>query len=72
MIKIVAIIERKYSTLNWIINFVHGIISITIALCCIIFIRKTNTAVIIYSVGLIYSALHYIAAGFKKSTLVYI
>jgi len=63
---------KKYNTLNWIINFVHGVISITIALCCIIFIRKTNTAVIIYSVGLIYSALNYIAAGLKKSTLVYI
>lgn len=61
-----------YGAKSWWKNLAHGIVSITLTICCIIFIRNQNTAVIIYSLGLMYTAITYIAAGFRKTTLVYI
>lgn len=61
-----------YGAKSWWKNLAHGLVSIALAVCCIIFVRNQSTAVIIYSLGLMYTAITYIAAGFKKTTLVYI
>ncbi len=50
----------------------NGILNVSMAICCIIFARKTGTAVIIYSIGLIYSALIRIITAFRKTTFVYV
>ena len=57
---------------SWRLKFIHGFVDIVLAVCCIIFIKKTNTAVFIYSIGLIYSGFMRLVTAFRKSAFVYI
>lgn len=57
---------------NYKMKLIHGIINVIIASSCIIFVRNTNTAVFIYGIGLVYSALVKIITAFRRTTLVYI
>ena len=63
---------RSYGARIWVLKFVHGVVDIALALCCIIFIRKTNTAVFIYSIGLVYSGIMRLVTAFRKTPLVYV
>ncbi|WP_029321623.1 DUF308 domain-containing protein [Butyrivibrio sp. AE3004] len=63
---------RTYGTSSWKLKFMHGIINILIALFCFIFIKEQDTAVIIYSVGIIYSGILRLISAFRKTTMVYI
>ena len=49
-----------------------GLIWIVMAIICLVFIKKTWLAVIIYSLGLIYSGLMHIITAFRKNNMIYI
>lgn len=57
---------------SWGLKLIHGLINITVAICCIVFARKTNTAVYIYSGGILYSGIIRIIQAFRKTSFVYI
>ena len=63
---------RKNGSKHFKLKLFHGFLNVIMAACCIIFIKKTNTAVLIYSLGLIYSAIIRIITAFRKTTFVYI
>ncbi|SFD09040.1 DUF308 domain-containing protein [Butyrivibrio sp. YAB3001] len=63
---------RNNGAKNFKLKFAHGIIDVFMAICCFVFIKKTNTAVFIYSLGIIYSAILRIITAFRKSTLMYV
>ena len=73
MIEILRAMEARRSVSGpWKLKFSHGIINMILALSCFIFIRQTNTALIIYSIGLLYSGLMRIGSVFRKTTFVMI
>lgn len=56
----------------WKMKFYHGVVNLTLATACLIFIRQSNTALIIYSIGLMYSAIVRLFDAFRKTTFVVI
>lgn len=54
------------------LKLLHGLVNIGLALSCIVFIKKADTAVIIYSAGLIYTAVLRVISAFRRSLPVYI
>ncbi len=56
----------------WKIKFSHGIVNLILAIACLIFIRQSNTALIIYSLGLLYSAVVRLFDAFRKKAFVVI
>ncbi len=56
----------------WKIKFSHGIVNLILAIACLIFIRQSNTALIIYSLGLMYSAVVRLFDAFGKKAFVVI
>ena len=56
----------------WKIKFSHGIVNFILAIACLIFIRHSNTALIIYSLGLMYSAVVRLFDAFGKKAFVVI
>ncbi len=56
----------------WKIKFSHGIVNLILAIACLIFIRQSNTALIIYSLGLMYSAVVRLFDAFRKKAFVVI
>ena len=56
----------------WKIKFSHGIVNLILAIACLIFIRQSNTALIIYSMGLMYSAVVRLFDAFRKKAFVVI
>ena len=56
----------------WKMKFFHGIVNFILAIACLIFIRRSNTALIIYSLGLMYSAVVRLFDAFGKTTFVVI
>lgn len=73
LVKILEALESKRSgAKSWKLKFSHGIMDHLVALACIIFISKPSMAVIIYSIGLIYSAILRIISACRKTAFVYI
>ncbi len=64
--------SRRYQSRRYMLKFLHGVINISIAISCIVYAKKTNTAVIIYCLGLVYSGIIRIFTAFRKETYVYI
>ena len=56
----------------WKLKFSHGIVNFLLAIACLVFIRHSNTALIIYSIGLMYSAVIRLFSAFAKTTFVVI
>ena len=71
LVEVLRAMEAKGQGSHWRLKFAHGIVDFIISLMCIVFIRKTNTAVFIYAWGLIYSAIMRIAASIRKNVVVY-
>ena len=67
-----ALEAKKYQASSWKFSLVSGIISVVIAILCIVFIGSTNMIVYLYSAGLIYSAIVRIVTAFRKTAIVYI
>ena len=56
----------------WKLKFSHGIVNFILAVACLIFIRRSNTALMIYSLGLIYSAIVRIFSAFRRTSFILI
>ena len=56
----------------WKMKFIHGLINLGLAAACLIFIKNSNTAVMIYSLGLIYSAVVRIFGAFRRTSFILI
>ncbi len=67
-----AMEARKNGTSSYKLKLSHGIIDLLMAVCCLVFIKHGDTAVYIYSAGLIYSAIIKIITAFKRTAVVYI
>ena len=56
----------------WKMKFSHGVVNFILAIACLIFIRQSNTALIIYSLGLMYSSVVRLFDAFGKTAFVVI
>ena len=57
---------------SWKLKMFHGILDLSMALICIVFIRRLNIAVIVYASGLVYSAILRIVSACRRTKLIYI
>ena len=64
--------ESKKNGSSFVLKFIQGSLDITMALCCLVFIRNGNTGTYIYAAGLINSAIFRIVSSFRKTAIVYI
>lgn len=67
-----AMEARKKVAGPWKLKLGHGIINFLLALACVVFIKQTNTALIIYCIGLINSAVIQIISAFRRTAFVVI
>lgn len=73
IVEILRAMEAKNSVEGpWKIKFGHGIVNLALATACLIFIRNSNTAIMIYSIGLIYSAIMRIFNAFQRTSFILI
>lgn len=63
---------RSNQSTSYKLKLAHGIVNVLIAILCIVFIKNTAMAVIIYSIGLAYSGIMNFVTAFKRTTFVYV
>ncbi len=63
---------RQSGSKSYRLKLLHGIVNVLIAVCCIVFVEKTYTAVIIYCLGLIYSGSVRMITAVRRQAYVYI
>lgn len=64
--------QKGYGAGPWRLTLAMGVANVLVALVCLVFIRSTDVAVYVFSVGLAYSACLRIATAFRKTAIVYI
>ncbi len=57
---------------GWRLKLFHGIFNVVIAIGCLVFARRTNTAVYMYCIGIFYSGIIRVIQALRKTTFVYI
>ncbi|MCR5024207.1 MAG: hypothetical protein K6A90_07755 [Lachnospiraceae bacterium] len=67
-----AMEARRTVSGPWKMKFTHGIVDFLLAISCFIYIRQTYTVLIIYSIGLLYSAVMRIANSLRRTTFILI
>ena len=67
-----AIREKKEKAGSWKRDLAEGIVHAVLAILCIVFITNIEVLVVIYCLGLFYSALTRIASSFRRTAIVYI
>ncbi len=73
VVEVLRALEAKRTVEGpWKLKMGHGVINLALAASCLVFIRNENTAMIIYSIGLMYSALMRIISAFRRTTFVMI
>ena len=73
VVEVLRAMEAKKTVSGpWKMKFSHGVLNFLLALACFIFIRQTHTALIIYSIGLMYSAAMRIINAFHRTTFILI
>lgn len=72
LIEILRALEAKRYQSTWKLKMSHGVLNIVIASLCIIFMKNMNTAVIMYCVGLLYSAALRIITAHRTSRVIFI
>ncbi len=63
---------KRYHASSWRLSFISGVVNIAVAILSIVFIRSVNVIVILYALGLIYSAITRIISAFRRTAIVYI
>ncbi len=56
----------------WKLKLSHGIVNFLLAAACLIFIKHADTALIIYGIGLVYSAVMRILTAFRRTAFMVI
>lgn len=73
VVEILRAMEAKTSVEGpWKMKFGHGLIDLAMAVACLLFIRNSNTAIMIYSIGLMYSAVMRIFNAFRRTSFILI
>ena len=67
-----ALEEKRLGAKSWRFQLFRGIFDIALVLISLIFIKKPNTVVIVYGIGVAYSAIFKLISCFRKTTLVYV
>ena len=67
-----AMEARRTVASHWRLKFFHGTVNIILAIACLAFIREPETALIIYSLGLMYSAVVRLFDAFRKTAFIVI
>lgn len=63
---------KRFASPKWKLSVMHGIVNITVAVLCAVFIRSTSMLVLIYGMGLIYSGCVRIVSALHSTAIVYI
>ncbi len=56
----------------WKMKLGHGLVNFALALACLIYIKHTNIAVLIYCLGLIYSGVLHVLGAFRRTAFIVI
>ena len=73
VVRVLRTLETKRTgSPNWKLKLVHGIIDITMALLCIVFIKQLNITGIIFGIGVMYSAVMRIVTACRRTALIVI
>ncbi len=64
--------EKRFGAKSWRFQLFRGIFDIVLVLVSLIFMKKINTVVIVYGIGVIYSAIFKMISSFRKNTLIYV
>ena len=73
VVRVLRTLETKRTgSHNWKLKLVHGIIDITMALLCIVFIKQLNITGIIFGIGVMYSAVMRIVTACRRTALIVI
>ena len=73
VVRILRTLEsRKNGSKSWKLKLTHGIIDIAMAVVCIFFIKQLSVTVIIFCVGIFYSAAMRIISACRKTDLIVI
>ena len=72
IICIMRALESKKNNGRWRLKLSEGVITVAIAVLCVIFNNSVNVMVYIYSFGLVCSGFVHIADAFRKTAIVYI
>lgn len=57
---------------SWKLKLAHGLVNMIVAIGCLVYARRTNTAVYMYCIGIFYSGIIRIIQAFRRTTFVYI
>ena len=57
---------------QWKLKLTHGLVNILVSVVCLAMARKTNTAVYMYCLGIIYSGIIRIVTTFRRTELLYV
>ena len=66
-----ALEARRYGS-SWKLTMAAGVISVLLAAMCLVFIKVTKIAVMIYAAGMIYSGIMRLIQSFRRTRMVYI
>ena len=67
-----AMEARRYQSESWKRSISFGMIYIALAILCLIFLRSTRIIVILYCIGMFYSAAMRIFNAFRRTAIIYI
>ena len=73
LVEILRVFEtRRYGSKSWKLKFSHGVLNILLAVFCILFINHQRTVIMVYAIGVIYSAIIRIISAFRKTAFIFI
>ncbi len=62
---------KREGASSWKFKAAVGVVNLYLATCCILFAARLSTAVVIYGIGLLYSAVTRFILAFRKTKFVY-
>ena len=69
---IMRALEARGLDSSWRPALVRGIVWLSHALCCLLFIGSDFSIVVLYSLGLLYAGITTVASAFKRTDIIYI
>ena len=67
-----AMEARRYGGKNWRLKMGHGLVNVVTCIICVIFLNHTNTVIIVYALGILYSGVLTLVSAFRRTAFVYI
>lgn len=67
-----ALETKRNGASSWKLKFSQGVVNLLVAVLCLLSLGSTQLLVVIYCLGLLYSAVVHIISAFRKDAIVYI